>query len=639
MPRTNNSSSASDDEHIEDEYLLDIYKAVKHHDKGHELLDPILKAARGIALTVHPYAKLMPAISAGVPAVKSVLGSESDDEEESQSEIDHAEEIQIYRGLCRLIPHFDLIVEACSKNMHVLRTFIKMLEDASNNGRSIDIYSVTHSIVEWVKLDDRIGYDYEKYSMPKAKELDKRAWWHPEYAILAYPLCGQKDLICPEMLDKIYDLANGEIDVSESEWPYYLYETGTVFNPNDDLNGLFRGYLIPIASILVISMLVYRHVFTGPSSAIPSGPRRNTKSKRNKATLHKVTEVTARTLAYVCTLIRIALRGLGWQLEDGAFEYEVYYQNIVTLLEGTEFNKLSPEEIASWKKWRDELFAWLNEEVNLPQRPGQKTTKKRKFVSTIDGRIVDPVKRHKAQMESRQAQSLLEPSDNSESNPVSTNSSVANTDSKAASTSSPATHVEWPPHWPSRPRPLHAQADSDSVEAAGPMDLVLPDASALSTPPPVLPVATASSMLPPALPAAVASSLSPPVLLVATPVDHALPVATASLPLSLASSNTPPASAVPGSRSILKAPALLSNPRCDLDDLSELSDLEPESGAPRLLTVNSSQVATSSKVTLDGPRSSLEPANAKAKGKAQGIKKKNDRNTRRTSTRASTREA
>ncbi|KAF9554487.1 hypothetical protein CPC08DRAFT_766696 [Agrocybe pediades] len=381
MPRTNNSSSASDDEHIEDEYLLDIYKAVKHHDKGHELLDPILKAARGIALTVHPYAKLMPAISAGVPAVKSVLGSESDDEEESQSEIDHAEEIQIYRGLCRLIPHFDLIVEACSKNMHVLRTFVKMLEDASHNGRSINVYSVTHSIVEWVKLDDRIGYDYETYSMPKAKELDKRAWWHPEYAILAYPLCGQKDLICPEMLDKIYDLANGETDVSESEWPYYLYETGTVFNPDDDLNGLFRGYLIPI---------VYRHVFTGPSSAIPSGPRRNTKSKRNKATLHKVTEVTARTLAYVCTL------------------YEVYYQNIVTLLEGTEFSKLPPEEIASWKKWRDELFAWLNEEVNLPQRPGQKTTKKRKFVSTINSRIVDPVKRHKAQMESRQAQSLLE---------------------------------------------------------------------------------------------------------------------------------------------------------------------------------------------------------------------------------------
>ncbi|KAF9536728.1 hypothetical protein CPC08DRAFT_771464 [Agrocybe pediades] len=209
MPRTADSSHSSDNENIEDEYLLDIYEAVKCFDKKHELLDPILKAACGISLTIHPYAKLMPAIAAGIPAIKAVLNDDSDDEENG-SEIDHAEEIRIYRGLCKLIPHFEDIMLACSKNMYVLRTFIKMLEDASNNGRSVDVHSVTRCIVEWVQLDDRIEYDYSVYTMPKASELDKCAWWHPEYAILAYLLSGQEDLICPQMLDKLYDLANGE---------------------------------------------------------------------------------------------------------------------------------------------------------------------------------------------------------------------------------------------------------------------------------------------------------------------------------------------------------------------------------------------------------------------------------------------
>jgi hypothetical protein len=47
---------------------------------------------------------------------------------------------------------------------------------------------------------------------------------------------------------------------------------------------------------------------------------------------------------------RIALRGKGWTIDDGAFEYGVFYQNIVTMLES------DPDD-----EWAQETLAWWNE--------------------------------------------------------------------------------------------------------------------------------------------------------------------------------------------------------------------------------------------------------------------------------------
>ncbi|KAF9554102.1 hypothetical protein CPC08DRAFT_197915 [Agrocybe pediades] len=550
MPRPANAHDDSEPEGIEDEYLLDLYKAIKCSDKSNDLLDPILKAARGISLVIHPYAKLMPVIAAGVPAIKSVLGDDSDGEE-TDSEIDHAEEIRIYRGLCKLIPYFEDIVTACSKNLHVLRTFVKMLEDASHNGRSIDVYNISHGIVEWIKRDGRIEYDTEMYRMPKANEMTMRAWLHPEYAILVYPLSGQKDLICEEIHDKLYDLANGETDVSESEWPYYLYAPGTVFNLHDDLAGLFRGYLLPI---------VYRYIFTSPSTAVPAGPRRNTKSKKNKATLYGLTEVTARSIAYVCTITRIALRGLGWQLEDGAFEYEVFYQNIVTLLEGTEFQTLSAEEIEDWRTWRDELFEWFNGEINLPQPPGKKKTKKRKLVSIIEGRIIDPIKRHKAQQEARRQNENI-PLDPiilqaSEAGPAS--NSMATGTAPSSATTSTSTAPEWPPARPRREHPVPLPA------ATSP-----PQAPVASHPhgPHVNIYGPMSAEHDGAPPADVEMAVHP----VPAVVDTAAAESATSAPVP-SSSNVIKTAATNEVQHAIKAPAPRLNSGSDLGDLSDLSD-------------------------------------------------------------------
>jgi hypothetical protein len=47
---------------------------------------------------------------------------------------------------------------------------------------------------------------------------------------------------------------------------------------------------------------------------------------------------------------RIALRGKGWTVDDGAFEYGVFYQNIVRMFES------DPDD-----EWAKETLDWWNE--------------------------------------------------------------------------------------------------------------------------------------------------------------------------------------------------------------------------------------------------------------------------------------
>lgn len=70
---------------------------------------------------------------------------------------------------------------------------------------------------------------------------------------------------------------------------------------------------------------------TGPSSAI-SGVRAAAKS--SKAEIHGLTEVTPKTIAYTCVMVRQALSSAEhWTMVDGIFNYEMFYEFILSVLE------------------------------------------------------------------------------------------------------------------------------------------------------------------------------------------------------------------------------------------------------------------------------------------------------------------
>jgi hypothetical protein len=98
---------------------------------------------------------------------------------------------------------------------------------------------------------------------------------------------------------------DAKIDITSVDLPSFLYETGTVYDPENEAAGLFRGFLLVRVSTCFITFRyetifipqVYRHIFTGPASAVNPKETRGTKTK---ARLFKITAVTGRTIAYAC---------------------------------------------------------------------------------------------------------------------------------------------------------------------------------------------------------------------------------------------------------------------------------------------------------------------------------------------------
>ena len=55
---------------------------------------------------------------------------------------------------------------------------------------------------------------------------------------------GLQSWLCDIYRNTMHDVQMGQIDISESEWPSFLYPQGTSWDLDDDKTDLFRGYLL-----------------------------------------------------------------------------------------------------------------------------------------------------------------------------------------------------------------------------------------------------------------------------------------------------------------------------------------------------------------------------------------------------------
>ena len=85
-----------------------------------------------------------------------------------------------------------------------------------------------------------------------------------------------------DFMDHVRD---GSIQITDEDFPSFLYESEIVYDGENEDIRLFRGFLL---------VRVYRHIFTSPSSAMNPTARVN----KCKAGKFKLTEVTGRTIAY-----------------------------------------------------------------------------------------------------------------------------------------------------------------------------------------------------------------------------------------------------------------------------------------------------------------------------------------------------
>ena len=108
----------------------------------------------------------------------------------------------------------------------------------------------------------------------------------------------------------MHDAEMGLCPISECEWPTFLYPHGTSYDLEDEREGLFRGYLLPIVCItfiyaeILICFQVFRQIFTGPRTT--EGPGFGKKGRASKAKMFNLTSVTPRTIAYTCVIVSVS---------------------------------------------------------------------------------------------------------------------------------------------------------------------------------------------------------------------------------------------------------------------------------------------------------------------------------------------
>ncbi|KAG1718813.1 uncharacterized protein EDB91DRAFT_1089765 [Suillus paluster] len=171
--------------------------------------------------------------------------------------------------------------------------------------------------------------DKELICPPITDDSKSRALMGFNHAQLGKLLCPVKYLVDyiedPHGMKNKFDSAT--LKVTAALWPAFLYPGNTAgedFDPEDIIEGLFRGYLLE---------RVIKHIFTSPSSALKAGVSSGTRTCNAK--LHGMKEVGAEHIAYAAVQARFAISSLEkWKDHDGLFYYTNFYTRIVNLIRG-----------------------------------------------------------------------------------------------------------------------------------------------------------------------------------------------------------------------------------------------------------------------------------------------------------------
>ncbi|KAJ7227161.1 hypothetical protein GGX14DRAFT_555744 [Mycena pura] len=140
-------------------------------------------------------------------------------------------------------------------------------------------------------------------------------------------------------------IASGSLLLTVNDFPSAFYEEGS-FDPEDEANGLFRGYLME---------RVMRHIWTSPDSAFVAF--RKGLRKDCNANLHRQYVVTPEMVGYVACQVRTMLSNEDWREIDGEFDYEELFKLVVQLLRPDE---ATPARV---RQWAEDTLNWFQEKT------------------------------------------------------------------------------------------------------------------------------------------------------------------------------------------------------------------------------------------------------------------------------------
>ncbi|KAG2082308.1 hypothetical protein BD769DRAFT_1367008 [Suillus cothurnatus] len=136
-------------------------------------------------------------------------------------------------------------------------------------------------------------------------------------------------------MDKVKE---GRITITVAKLPTYLYDE-SMLDPARKNQGCLRGYYLK---------RVFRHIFTGPSSAISATAHKGTKAPKGR--IHSMTSPLPRAIAYAAVQAYFQLSSATqWRQQIEDFDLVLFYDRVVDMFERNTNEKWVQETLDHWK--------------------------------------------------------------------------------------------------------------------------------------------------------------------------------------------------------------------------------------------------------------------------------------------------
>ncbi|KIK34551.1 hypothetical protein CY34DRAFT_97779, partial [Suillus luteus UH-Slu-Lm8-n1] len=300
-------------------------------------LGPYLRAARWFPLGIDPFADLEGVLYDGMEAEFSELRDEDPiqpEDDENGREMERR--VQHYKNWVKLIPTFSDTISGFEKDPAAMDNFIHALVSAASDARSDDTGSLMREGLEYMLLDP----ESSSFNPPLLKKHGKacRGWNHPQTARLLCPVrrLDEFDADPQAFMDGVKE---GRIRITASKLPSFIYDEA-MYDGTRKSMGCLRGYYLK---------RVFRHIFTGPSSALSPNGRKGTKTPKGR--IHGMTIPTPHAIAYAAVQAYFQLSSATqWCKIIDEFDLVELYDRILTMFKddgaGASWIK---ETIEHWK--------------------------------------------------------------------------------------------------------------------------------------------------------------------------------------------------------------------------------------------------------------------------------------------------
>ncbi|KAJ3924854.1 MAG: hypothetical protein NXY57DRAFT_1079059 [Lentinula lateritia] len=287
-------------------------------------------------------------------------------------------DIRAYHIVVKTVPGFQKAVDAAGTDIAAILTLCKQLQYGSISARSDDVHTLMIELANWLNF------------RPLPSRADPLLLNHSrELRGFKHNLTGK--LLCPveyDWSDSVVraKIRNKEIKTNTSFFIRAFYR-GEEGNPNNVEEGFLRSTLLvqtwrqiyrASGSISEDEIPSSQTDRSNASAPVPQSNKARSSTKQSLAELYGLNQVTPRTIAYSCVLLRFSLSHAKKWGQDRSFNYKGLYNEIVDYFEAAD---PEDEEVQTHLA---ELLHWWNEQAFAEEDASNSLKPSLHFQSTLE---------------------------------------------------------------------------------------------------------------------------------------------------------------------------------------------------------------------------------------------------------------